>query len=49
MAICTFDTPIFNTKSGTLLYILEKDVTNGKVLSDKYSHKKNYSRKCDFS
>ena len=48
MTICSFDTPIFNTKSGTL-YILEKDVTNGKVLSEKYSHKKNYSRKCDFS
>ena len=53
MTICSFGTPIFNIKCGTLyiycisLYII--DVINGKFLAHKHSHKKNYNRKRDFS
>ena len=48
MTICSFDTPIFNIKSGAL-YISEKSVINGKFLVHKHSQKKNYNRKRDFS
>ena len=47
MTIYSFDTSFFNKKSGTLYILI--DVINGKVVSRKHSHKKNYSRKRDFS
>ena len=47
MTIYSFDTSSFNKKSGTLYILI--DVINGKVVSRKHSHKKNYSRKRDFS
>ena len=48
MTICSFGTPIFNIKSGTL-YIYQKNVINGIFLSHKHSNKENYNRKRDFS
>ena len=48
MTICSFNTPIFNIKSGAL-YIYQNYVTDGKLLTHKHSYKKNYKRKRDFS
>ena len=48
MTISSFDTPVFNIKSGTCISN-KKDVINGKFLAHKHSPKKNYNKKRDFS
>ena len=48
MTIYSFDTPIFNIKSGAL-YIYQNYVIDGKLLTHKHSYKKNYKKNHDFS
>ena len=45
MTIYCFDFPILNIRSGT---ISNKNITNGKCLAHKHSHKKNYNRNVIF-
>ena len=46
MTICSLDTPIFNLKSGKLVYLIKR-CNKWQVVTHKHSHQKNYNRKRD--